>query len=191
MNRDAGFTLLELLVALVVLSLVMVGAVQGVRLGIAGWEGQARQIDATAELDGVDRVLRDLFEAVIISDELSFDGRPDSVTFLGSLPHVVPAQLRSADITLLVTPDHRLVLRWRPHRHATDFAPQTTQDIELVHGIAAIQLAYWPQSAHAGVGWQNNLTNSVPRLIRIHIVKEINDNRHFPDIVLSPIVTPG
>jgi general secretion pathway protein J len=190
-NRDTGFTLLELLVALVVLGLVLVGAVQGVRFGIVGWEGQSRQINATAEIDGVDRVLRDLFQGISVSGALSFDGRPDSVTFVGSLPRAVPAQLRQAEMSLQVTADHRLVLRWRPHRHATELFTPPLQEIELARQVAGIEFAYWPQSARTGQGWQTNLSGGVPRLIRVHIFGERGDNRHWPDMIAAPIVTPG
>jgi general secretion pathway protein J len=191
MKSNAGFTLLELLVALVVLGLVMVGLVQGVRFGIAGWESQARQIDATAELDGVDRVLRELFHGIAVSGAVSFEGGPDRVSFTGLLPGAVPAPFRLADMTLLVTPDHRLVLRWQPHRHAHDLTAPPTIETELARRIGGVAFSYWPASARIGDGWQSNLSGMVPSLIRIRIIALSGDRRHWPDLIAAPVATPG
>jgi general secretion pathway protein J len=88
-RRAAGFTLLELIVALAIMGLVMVGVVQGVRFGIAGWQAQARHIDSYAELDGVDRVMRELLTGIIVTDTTSFSGAKDRLSFTGRLPNAI------------------------------------------------------------------------------------------------------
>ena len=54
-SRQGGFTLLEMLVALVVLGLLVVGLTQGVRTGLALWSAQSRRIGTAADLDAVAR----------------------------------------------------------------------------------------------------------------------------------------
>ena len=58
--QPSGFTLLEILVALVVLGLLMIGLTEGTRLGLRTIETQARLTDRTAGLDAVDQTLRTL-----------------------------------------------------------------------------------------------------------------------------------
>ena len=57
-RRDAGFTLLEVLVALVVLGFVLTGVTGGIRYGVRASQTQARLVEAQGELDAVDRALR-------------------------------------------------------------------------------------------------------------------------------------
>ena len=55
-TRQSGFTLLEMLVALVVLGFLVLGLAQGVRTGLALWAAQNRRMSETGELDSVARV---------------------------------------------------------------------------------------------------------------------------------------
>jgi general secretion pathway protein J len=57
-RRQSGFTLLEMLVALVVLGFLMVGLTQGLRAGLTMWGAQTRRVGETADLDAGARVLR-------------------------------------------------------------------------------------------------------------------------------------
>ena len=63
-GQQSGFTLLEMLVALVVLGFLMVGLTQGVRAGLTMWGAQARRVGETADLDAGARVLRRLLSGI-------------------------------------------------------------------------------------------------------------------------------
>ena len=55
-TTQTGFTLLELLAALIVLSLLLVAITQGVRFGVQAWQTQSRACwIARDDLDAVDR----------------------------------------------------------------------------------------------------------------------------------------
>ncbi|MFC7544367.1 prepilin-type N-terminal cleavage/methylation domain-containing protein [Siccirubricoccus deserti] len=58
--RGKGFTLVEVLAALVVLGLVVGGLAQGMRFGLQAWDRAASLIEAGDTLDAVDRTLRHL-----------------------------------------------------------------------------------------------------------------------------------
>ena len=47
-GRDAGFTLLEVLVSLVVTGLILAGLAQGFRFGVAAWDAQTRILASAA-----------------------------------------------------------------------------------------------------------------------------------------------
>ncbi len=59
-TRQSGFTLLEVLVVLLVLGLLILGINQGTRFGLQAWEIETRLVDDDADMDGVERVLRNI-----------------------------------------------------------------------------------------------------------------------------------
>ncbi|HZU90446.1 MAG TPA: prepilin-type N-terminal cleavage/methylation domain-containing protein, partial [Stellaceae bacterium] len=95
-HRQSGFTLLEILVALAVLGLLMVGLAQGVRAGLALWQAQTRRLAQIAEIDAGERLLRNLFSSMPPPFAARFagenaaptglEGTADRVSFTGELP---------------------------------------------------------------------------------------------------------
>src|SRR6516225_11158322 len=164
LGRQSGFTLLELLVALVVLGLLVVGLTQGVRAGLTMWGAQPRRIGETAELDAEARVLRIILSESWIPPPRLLDpeaahapqgaGQSDRLTFIGYLPTGL-GTTRRANITLELR-DRRLVLRWTPHRHELSTAPAPEPiETELIRGVERLDLAYWGSpSANQPAGWQ-------------------------------------
>jgi len=189
--RRNGFSLFELVVALTVLGFIMVGVVQGIRLGIRSWDAQTRQIGNTAELDGVDRMLRDMVQGINTESDNGFNGQRDSMSFTGRLPMAVPSFARSADVSLLVSGDHRLVLRWAPHRHAVNVVAPRTVEIEVLRNVRAVEFSYWPPPDAGTTGWQQTLTDGVPSLVRMHISFMPKDSRQWPDFIAAPSITNG
>ncbi len=130
-HPQTGFTLLEVLVALVVLGFLVVGLTQGVRAGLAMWDAQTRRVGETSELDAAARILRILLTGIAASPSggvnpgaagtTEIEGRPDSLAFVGDLPNGLGAS-RRAEIKLELR-QGRLVLRWTPRRHELSSAP--------------------------------------------------------------------
>jgi general secretion pathway protein J len=191
-ERQAGFTLLETLVALVVLGMLVAGLAQGLRFGVLAWNRQARSIDRTAQLDAVDRALRRVIEQIDpgnTHDAPTVEGGPASFLFTSELPAGASAlPTRRAEIRLLVDGAHRLVLRWAPYTHAQRLGPQPTPtDIVLVDQVARLDLAYRPQSPGEGAGWRTDWHEpEVPGLVRIRLTFVPGSLMHWPDIVAAP-----
>ena len=71
-DRQAGFTLLEMIVVVAVFGLLMIGLTQGVRAGLTLWDAQSRRTGDTAELDAAARVLRTLLSGITPSPSTGF-----------------------------------------------------------------------------------------------------------------------
>jgi general secretion pathway protein J len=184
---QAGFTLLEMMVALVVLGFLMVGLVQGQRFGFVAWKHQADAIADHDQLDAVDRTLRQLLTQV----ELRGAGTRGELNFTGTLPMAVATGTRRADMKLSVDPDHQLVLEWTPRAHETSLVPpQTPTTTILMRRVQRLDIAYFaggdPSSTDA-VAWsdQSNATE-VPKLLKLTLTFMPGDRRHWPPIVVSP-----
>ena len=61
-GKAAGFTLLEIVVALAVFGFLLVGLSQTVRFGLTAWRQDARLSDGKTDLEAVDRSLRTVIE---------------------------------------------------------------------------------------------------------------------------------
>lgn len=195
-RQSSGFTLLEMLVALVVLALLMVGLTQGVRAGLALRQAQTHRLDDTAELDAVMRLLRTLLGQLPMMPDGSrllttdkgevFTGAADRVNFVGNLPSGLGMR-RRADVTLSLD-GRSLVLSWRPHRHDHPFAALPQTRTVLLHGVERMELAYWgaPQGG-ASPAWQSVWESpAAPDLIRLRLVFAKGDPRHWPDLIAAP-----
>ena len=195
-GRQSGFTLLEILVALVVLGFLMVGLTQGVRAGLTMWGAQTRRVGETADLDAGARVLRRLLSGISLpaaggvlgaSSTEKFEARPDSLTFVDDLPTGF-GTTRRADITLELH-EGRLVLRWTPRRHERSIAPPPEPiETELIRGVERFDLAYWGSpSPGEPAGWQSRWDRrDIPELIRVRLGFATGDRRRWPDLIAAP-----
>lgn len=192
-RRQSGFTLLEMLVALVVLGFLMVGLTEGSRFGFQAWHRQADAIAAHDQFDAVDRTLRQLLTQVALRES----DTPDTLTFIGQLPAAVGLATRRAEMQLLVDQKHRLILRWisRPHEISLEPAQQPT-DTALIAGLDRLDIAYWREAdATTGepAGWTAEWggTNQ-PRLLKLTLLFPDGDSRRWPPIVIAPsAIGPG
>jgi general secretion pathway protein J len=189
---SAGFTLLEILVALVVFGFVMVGLSQGVQFGLHARAVQAHTIDARSTLETTDRVLRNLIEQM---DPGSTDrpmmvaGAEHRLGFATTLPNgTTGLNAQPIEANLLVDGAHRLLLRWTPRLHAVRFGqPPRPTDSEIIDGVDHVDFAYWQPS-----GWVEHWSSStLPRLVRIRIVFAKGDQRRWPEMIVTPMRQPA
>ncbi len=185
-----GFTLLEVLVALVVLGFLMVGLTGGVRLGMQAWNAQDRAIAVHGDLDAVDRAVRRLIEQADPGDPTHAAGVAGDASRLVLRTRLPAASDRAVDAVLLVDARHRLVLRWAPRRFGRPLGPPPpTQDTALLDGVDSVQFAYWPRggpNGEGGGGWQGVWDSpDPPALVRVRL-RFTDAARHWPDIVAAP-----
>ncbi len=182
--------------ALVVLGFLMVGLSQGVRFGVRAWHSETRLVNQRADMDGMERVLRDLVSAADAGEAnapANFHGDLHAVRFLSRLPMAAAAAVpglpvRDVEVGLGVDARHRLVLRWTPHPHAERLtqAPAPVENV-LLDGLDHIELSY-QRFPEQGGGWTSDWTlPTLPLTIRIRLVFPKDDRRHWPDIVATPM----
>lgn len=188
-RRDAGFTLLELLVALVVLGFILAGLSQGTRFGLQAIGAQTRDIAGRGDLDAVDRALQRLIEAADpgqLRDPPTFRGGGSSLAFVSTLPAAALLPTRQAQVSLGVDGSGRLVLRAVPRRPGHRLGPQPVpSETELLRGVDHLEAAYWTRGADPR--WVTAWTSAgLPALVRLRVVFPPGDRRHWPDIVAAP-----
>jgi general secretion pathway protein J len=181
-----GFTLLEVLVALVVIGLLIVSLVQGIHFGLLAWDVEARLTGRNDGFSAVDNALRHIVERADPGEEgdaAPFIGSPSELQCITALPG---AGSGSNQVTLVVDAGHRLVLRWRPYVRAIRLksAPPVTET-KLLSGISRIELSYW----QSGSGWVSTWRSAdLPGLVRFRLVFATGEDRHWPDIIAAPML---
>ena len=187
-----GFTLLEILVALLVFGFVAGGLAQGVRFGLQAWGTQSRRLAQQGDMDAVDRALRRLIEDVDGGEQDQpppLQGTAHTLAMLSRLPSGIATDVREADVVIGVDGGHRLLLRAMPQPHAQRLLPQPPIQAVLLVGVDHIDLSYFGGPGHAwSASWS---APSPPDLVRLRIVFPKGDRRHWPDLLAAPMQSPA
>jgi general secretion pathway protein J len=189
-RRQAGFTLLETLVTLVVLSLLMAGLAQGLRVSVSAWQRQTRTLAARGDLAAADSTLRTLIARMdpggVSGQPPSFKGTSSSLVFTTTLPQGAgPLITTEADVRLAVDDGHELQLLWLPHYRNRILPAPLPGRVVLLRDVDHLEIAYWQEPK---TGWQLEWAGSrLPKLIRIRIIFTRDSGRHGPDIVIMPM----
>lgn len=190
--RDRGFTLLEVLVALVVLGLLVAGLAQGLRFGLGATERQERFAAERGDLDAVDRLLRRIVASMdpgTARDPSPVQGAPGAFGFVTDLgPAASGLPTTEAQVSLGVE-GGQLVLRWRPLLRAARFGPPPPlQTVVLLERVDRLELSYWGPVGEAPPSWQREWgQKTLPLLVRMRLVFPPGSGRRWPDIVAGPI----
>jgi general secretion pathway protein J len=171
----------------------VIGLTQGTRLGMRAWTAESRIIAGSDQLDSTDRVLRQLIthlDTINDSGSGALSGTPTEFDFTTELPSAVSLTTRRADVKLALDAKHRLVLRWRLHRHEHLLGPPPDfAEAVLLDGVEKVDFLYRAPGGPEDGGWQDNWADEQPPLmVKIHLVFAKGDPRHWPDIVAAPLI---
>lgn len=191
-SRQAGFTLLELVVAITLMGLVLVVLYSGLRLGLNGWDSGEQRAEATNRLRLVQEFLRrQLAQSITVyrpDDKLGravvFAGESSRIEFVAPML----AQLGQGGlyrIRIEVT-DGRLWLRWRPYLPSDPAAGQE-QEMVLLDGVDAVQWNYFGPEQDWDLEpprWRSDWTSTFrrPWLVRLNLNL---DRKPWPDLVVN------
>jgi general secretion pathway protein J len=203
-SRSAGFTLLELLIALALFGFVAVALSGGLRFAGHAIAAEQKRRVAFADLDAVENVLRRM-----IAEARQIEGEGDSLGFIGSLPRALAKPGLYAIRVGAV--DDRLMLVWRavPDDDAKEPGEPLGEEV-LARNIAGFDLDYLTLSGNGaltppGTGaltpsgngapvWRHSVDKKAsPLLVRARLRLFEGDPRHWPELVVAPRidVAPG
>ena len=176
-----GFTLLELLVALLLLSLIFLLLTSGLQFGTRAWnvgqEGTHSTSDVMPVQDLLRRVLSEARPLMIEATQTAhrhvyFIGNQNSVRFIAPVPeHLGVGGLY--EVALYLTDDggsaNRLEMSWRLFQGAEG---SEVRRVALLDKVAQIQFSYFGRPLPQGSprwydDWQD--LESLPDLIRMHV----------------------
>lgn len=197
-RRQAGFTLLELIVAIVLMGLVMVMLYGGLRLGLNGWDSGERRAEATNRLRSVEEFLRRQLAQSMTVYELNgeppkrfvvFTGQAEGIQFIAPMP----ARLSQADLyrMWIGVSDGKLWLRWRPYL-PNDSAAGEERETVLLEGVSAAEWAYFgteQENDQEPPRWQAdwNSTERRPLLVRLNLTV---GSEPWPDLIVALVEGP-
>lgn len=190
-RREAGFTLLEILIASTLLAFLSIGLLAGLRFGSNIWlKSQSRNVDANT-MRVAERTLTahlsSLYPKFVTESPtvayVAFDGARDRMSFLSAATADTGHLARD---TLEAGRDGTLRLTMAPELAR----PGTAVEVEtLARNVASAELGYYGAadgervpSWHAS--WRNQRT--APSLIRIRVALKGGGNTPWPEMIVAP-----
>jgi general secretion pathway protein J len=198
-SRSHGFTLLELLVAIMILTVIMTASFGSVRIATRSWEAGQSRANTNEEMRAVSGFLRRRFAQM--SSFVWVDGDEERIAFIGEQRHIrfiAPAPEYSVGPGFFVyaitaeTEDgaERLVLSYAPFDPGTgDFSePYNGRRTILTGNLANASFEYYGTAmADDEPFWQQAWRRDAelfPAVIRIRMTTE-GSATGWPDLVLT------
>lgn len=205
-ERNAGFTLLEVLIGATLLAIMMLLLTSSLRIGAESWDaGEARMAEAS-RMFVVENFLRSHIGSLLPVGPSQSDGRllpplqggPDDLTYVAPLPEQVKAGgLYRFHLYLAGTGDRKDIrvgiVPYTTGPESKD-APEPLDDLPLLENVKVFRLSYLPKSPQNTVlgpaqsqpaqwtdTWQNQ---DLPALIRIDIEPE--GKGPWPGLTVAP-----
>ena len=185
-RRKLGFTLLELLLALSILSIILVVILGALRVTVRAWEkGESVLSTQQRSRTILDQLKRQLGSAVVLtsgSEEqalVAFTGTERSIEFTSNLPLVSKTQAAPVHITYRIEsgPDKERLLLYEEAVTLEDYLSETqlthhTDPHVLTKGINDLRFDYLGEvGTEEGLSWtttwQSQSSTDLPRAVRI------------------------
>lgn len=197
MNKSHGFTLIEVLIGMTLLSLMVVLLFSSLTIGAKSWEQGEKKITDVNEI----AVVQQFFNHHLAhatpqwndfdpeKDRLfSFQGKKETLQFVAAFP--ASAERAGLQLFLLELKEkdkQRFIsVTLTPFFPLAEGAEWFQDDVELVRGVQNFELAYFGLNDETGeFVWQSEWLNKEqqPRLVKILL--ELDDGRYLPEMIVA------
>ncbi len=202
-RQERGFTLLELLIAMTLLGLLMLGLFGGLRLGARVWEASDARSADRARIEAVQRFIRTyLGQARPLAaadrtgdDVVAFVGRGERLDFTAVLPAYLSAGGFEHVALSLAEGDNGqgLVLEHGPLQRREDgraelFQLDDAENSVLLDNLVAVEFSYYGARGRGeDAEWTDRWDDDqrLPLLVRIRIEFPESDRRIWPELTVA------
>lgn len=152
---------------------------------MTAWSAETHEAATRETMSAVDGALRRLIEQAS-PDTLT--GTPDGLSFTAPLPAGGGLADPLSDLAILVAPDDRLALRYRPHPAGVLLGPPPApapQTEFLLDGVTGIHVEYLASQPDGSVAWSGDWSGTgLPLLVRIDF--SFSGDTTWPALAAAP-----
>jgi len=190
----AGFTLIEVMIAMTLISIMMVLLVSSLKTSAESWEIGERKITEVNENAMVYHFFRrHLSSAKPLSNHFaqnqpafSFQGTNRSLQFVSSFPASASRKgLQLFEIKLSDKDSGSIKVSLSPYFPALDNEARQTEEVVLIEDVAALKISYFSRTAEDVAGqWTESWQEKpfLPELVKIKI--ELKNERFWPEFII-------
>jgi general secretion pathway protein J len=199
-----GFTLIEMLVALTLISLISVAMVQAFRFSQRSLLQAKRMDNDVRSVAAAQRFLRRVleeaypFEPAAGAAARGLQGDGEHLAFTAPAP-AADGAIGLLRYTMRVDKDGaqpNLIVQWQLDRNGDAAGTENQPRSEVIlAGVKSLQIAYLepvdPRDPGATPEWRSSWTERqrMPALVRVHVEFDHQDRRRWPDLIVAPRVT--
>jgi len=200
-GNEAGFTLVELLVALALFSLLTTVLFENVRFGLtARLHGSvhAEQLERTiVAQDYLRQTIGNIYPMLVadgkLQPQIDFEGTGKSISFLGNAPLAAGGGGRMRFRVFMEQERHGtdLVVSGTPELGDGENSPMTVKKA-LLSDVDRVEFSYFGATASGrNAQWQDTWVqrSDPPALVRVRVGFRSEDVRLWPELVISPRIT--
>jgi general secretion pathway protein J len=186
-----GFTLIEVLVALALMSLIGTILIESLRVGGHTWQHVTREAANIDEITRAQQFLRQRLGTIyppqpatdITSSAESLVGESESLEFSSAAPGSSDEALLRYRLGLSSSDQGTVEIRYRRERNGLAASEAATWSSEpLLAHASGLSIQFWEDSPGSPGHWVGRWadTAKLPRLIRIDVEFAANDSRRWP-----------
>lgn len=216
-RRIEGFTLIEMVVSLALVSLICVAMIESLRFAQRTYRqvtvSDAKQRDMFVAQRLIRRTMEQAYPTgqTANSGNAGFEGSVDRVRYLAPSPlahHASGLFYYEISVENSATQGRSstvrsLVIAWWPDTSLSGGRPAEPETETLLEDIAGLEIAYYPAPQFGGIhhsadrsaeaNWLHEWrsSGSLPHLIRIRVQYSKGDPRQWQDLLVAPKITHG